>query len=108
MQQTRMQYAALAACVLLIFPAAAFADSGYNQQNQMLVEQSYLNAALARTTCQANLETGSISAAISDIQSIDKTTIGSDSSKINTEPIVVLSMLCISDIAALIEPVSRF
>src|SRR2546426_2564644 len=85
MQQTKMQYAALMACALLIVPAAAFADSGYNQQNQMPVEQSYMNAVLARTTCQANLETGSISAAISDIQSIDKTTIGSDSSKINTD-----------------------
>jgi len=80
-----MQYAALMACALLIVPAAAFADSGYNQQNQMLVEQSYLNAVLARTTCQANLETGSISAAISDIQNIDKTTIISDSTKINTD-----------------------
>ena len=85
MQQTKMQYAALMACALLIVPAAAFADSGYNQQNQMPVEQSYMNAVLARTTCQANLETGSASAAISDMQSIDQTTISSDSNKINTD-----------------------
>ena len=85
MQQTKMQYAALMACALLIVPAAAFAESGYNQQNQMLVEQSYLNAVLARTTCQPNLETGSISAAISDIQKIDQATINSDSNKISTD-----------------------
>jgi hypothetical protein len=85
MQQTKMQYAALVACALLIIPAAVFADSGSNQQNQVSVQQSYLNAVLARATCQANYETGSISAAISDIQKIDQTRISSDSSKINTD-----------------------
>jgi len=85
MQQTKMQYAALVACALLVIPAAVFADSGSNQQNQVSVQQSYLNAVLARATCQTNFETGSISAAISDIQKIDQTTISSDSSKINTD-----------------------
>jgi len=40
---------------------------------------------LARVTCQTNFETGTVSAAISDIQNIDKTAISSDSSKINTD-----------------------
>jgi hypothetical protein len=82
--KTQMQYAALVACALLVIPAVAFADNGSNQ-NQASVQQSYLNAALARATCQANYDTGSISAAISDISNIDQTSISSDSSKISTD-----------------------
>jgi len=82
--KTQMQYAALVACALLIIPAAAFADNG-STQNQASVQQSYLNAALARVTCQANYETGSISDAISDISNIDQTAISSDSSKVGSD-----------------------
>jgi hypothetical protein len=84
--QTKMQYTALVACALLIIPAAAFAQTGSGQQNQVtLGQQSYLNAMLARVTCQTNFETGIVSAAISDIPNIDQTAISSDSSKINTD-----------------------
>jgi len=64
-----MQYAALMACALLMIPAVAFADNGTNQ-NQASVQQAYLNAALARATCQASYETGSISTSIFDISNI--------------------------------------
>jgi hypothetical protein len=79
---TRMQYSALVACALLIIPAAAFADNGSTQAS---VQQSYLNAMLARATCQANAETGYIGTAISDISNIDLTAISADSSKISTD-----------------------
>lgn len=82
---TRIQYLALVSCALLIIPAAAFADSSSNQQDKASVEQSYLNAVLARATCQANYETGSIGIAISDIPNIDQTAIGADSGKINSD-----------------------
>src|SRR5437899_8655265 len=86
MQQTKMQYAALVACALLIIPAAAFAQTGSDQQNQATSgQQSYLNAMLARVTCQTNFETGTVSAAISDIPNMDQTAISSDSGKINTD-----------------------
>ncbi len=81
--QTKMQYVALMSCALLIIPAAAFATNGSNQQSS--IQQSYISAVLAQATCQANYETGSISAAISDISNIDQTTISSDSSKINAD-----------------------
>jgi hypothetical protein len=80
--QTRMQYAALVACALLIIPAAAFADNDYTQAS---TQQSYLNAMLARTTCQANDETSYISTAISDIPNIDQTSLSADSGKISTD-----------------------
>jgi hypothetical protein len=81
---TKMQYTALVACALLMIPAAAFADNG-STQNQASEQQSYLNAMLARTTCQANFATGFISTAISDIPNINQTVIGADSSKISTD-----------------------
>jgi len=77
-----MQYSALVACALLIIPAAAFAD---NSSTQASVQQSSLNAMLARATCQANAETGYISDAISDISDINQTAISADSSKISTD-----------------------
>ncbi len=82
---TKMQYLALVACALLIIPAAAFADSVSNSQNKASVQQSYLNAVLARSTCQTNYETGSISTAISDISNIDQTAISADSNKISSD-----------------------
>ena len=80
--QTKMQFSALVACALLIIPAAAFADNGSTQAS---VQQSYLNAMLARVTCQANAETGYIGDAISDISNINQTAISADSSKISTD-----------------------
>lgn len=80
--QTRMQYSALVACALLIIPATAFAD---NSSTQASIQQSSLNAMLARVTCQANAETGYIGAAISDISNINQTAITADSGKISTD-----------------------
>ncbi|HKC78900.1 MAG TPA: hypothetical protein VKB83_02265 [Nitrosopumilaceae archaeon] len=79
---TRMQYSALVACALLIIPAAAFAD---NSSTRDSMQQSYLNAMLARATCQANAETGYIGAAISDISNINQTAISADSGKITAD-----------------------
>src|SRR5256885_8302373 len=79
---TRMQYSALVACALLIIPAAAFAD---NSSTRDSMQQSYLNAILARATCQANAETGYIGAAISDISNINQTAISADSGKITAD-----------------------
>jgi hypothetical protein len=82
--QTKMQYAALVACALLIIPASALADNS-STQNQSSIQESYTNAILARVTCQASLDTGVISATISDIPNINQTAITSDSNKISTD-----------------------
>jgi len=91
---TRMQYSALVACALLIIPAAAFAD---NSSTRDSMQQSYLNAMLARATCQANAETGYIGAAISDISNINQTAISADSGKITADLQTLTTDLNIKD-----------
>ena len=84
--QTKLQYAALMACALLIVPAAVFAQTPTLQQNQAAtVQQSYMNATLAHLTCQANYLTGYIGDATNAIPKINATAISSDSSKITTD-----------------------
>jgi len=85
MQNTKMQYLALAACALLIIPASAFAQTSSVQQNQTTGQDAYLNATLARITCEANFDTGYANTVINDITNINQTKISSDSSKINTD-----------------------
>ncbi|MGB6463307.1 MAG: hypothetical protein WBF38_03670 [Nitrosotalea sp.] len=82
---TKMQYAALMACALLIIPAAAFAQTATTQSGAATVQQDSMNAALAQVTCQANYLTGYIGDAISVIPNINSTTISADSSKITTD-----------------------
>lgn len=83
---TKMQYAALMACALLVIPAAAFAQTSITQQNQAAtVQQDSMNAILAQVTCQANYLTGYIGDAISVIPNINSSAISSDSSKITTD-----------------------
>lgn len=83
---TKMQYAALIACALLIIPAAAFAQTPITQQSQAAtVQQDSMNANLAQVTCQANYLTGYIGDAISVIPNINSSAISSDSSKITTD-----------------------
>lgn len=83
---TKLQYAALMACALLIAPAAAFAQTPTLQQNQAAtVQQGYMNATLAQLTCQANYLTGYIGDATSAIPNINATAIISDSSKISND-----------------------
>ncbi|MGC1708899.1 MAG: hypothetical protein WA799_03755 [Nitrosotalea sp.] len=82
---TKMQYAALMACALLIIPAAAFAQTATTQSGAATVQQDSMNAALAQVTCQANYLTGYIGDAISVIPNINSTAISADSSKITTD-----------------------
>ncbi len=83
---TRTQYAAVMACVLLIIPAVASAQTPTRQQTEIAtVQQDSMNATLAQVTCQANYITGYINDTITVIPNINSSAITADSAKIATD-----------------------
>lgn len=84
--QTKLQYAALVACALLIIPAYAFADnSGQQNMQRGANQQANLNAQLAGITCEVSLVTSSITIAESDISNMTKTIVDADAAKLTTD-----------------------
>ncbi len=73
--QTRLQYAALVACVMLILPSTAFADSSKNSQ--------FLQSQMARITCNTNFVTGYANDAMSIVPSASS--LSQDVDKIQTD-----------------------